>query len=329
VNVKYCQGAADSVRVPQNKEPAHFLSIFPGLYVVHKGSAYEVSDTRLYQVRGTEIGNTKTIGINPRAENLNSNYCFLATTKDIIYVWRVQYSHSFSKEISDKLALRIKGARKVEVVVEGKEDNQFWALLGGKAPYDTLRIRVEPKLFLCENPLGHLKCHRIFDFAQEDLTDTKWKSSKLAILDTFDQVYVWIGSQMKNEKNKQLALLTATEYMEKDTNAVRLKNPVQVIEESHEPIHFRAAFTGWIEKESVRAIKEAVVADDLLKEYDKTYTQEQLQDKANLPATVDRGRLEAYLSNAEFARVFGMDKAAFFALPTWRSLQLKKEAGFF
>jgi hypothetical protein len=38
---------------------------------------------------------------------------------------------------------------------------------------------------------------------------------------------------------------------------------------------------------------------------------------------------EAYLSDSAFQEAFGMDKAAFAALPLWRRQQQKKAAGLF
>lgn len=44
---------------------------------------------------------------------------------------------------------------------------------------------------------------------------------------------------------------------------------------------------------------------------------------------VDPSRKEAYLSEAEFKKEFGMDKTAFAALKPWRQQELKKTAGLF
>lgn len=51
------------------------------------------------------------------------------------------------------------------------------------------------------------------------------------------------------------------------------------------------------------------------------------QDK--LPEGVDRTRLEEYLSDDEFTRVFSMSRAEFQKLPAWKQSNLKKAAKLF
>ena len=51
-----------------------------------------------------------------------------------------------------------------------------------------------------------------------------------------------------------------------------------------------------------------------------------LRDKAKVPAGVDRGRKETYLSDSDFQEAFGMDKAAFAKLPKWKQVNAKKKA---
>ena len=50
----------------------------------------------------------------------------------------------------------------------------------------------------------------------------------------------------------------------------------------------------------------------------------QEKDTEKLPADVDPDQKELYLHDAEFARVFNMERGAFEALPEWKRHQLKK-----
>lgn len=59
-----------------------------------------------------------------------------------------------------------------------------------------------------------------------------------------------------------------------------------------------------------------------------TYPTERLRRKP-LPEGVDGSRLESYLSDADFERLFGMSKSIFYDLPQWKQLRLKKEHDFF
>ena len=51
--------------------------------------------------------------------------------------------------------------------------------------------------------------------------------------------------------------------------------------------------------------------------------------KLSLSDGIDPARKEDYLSDSDFASVFGMERAAFGALPAWKRLQKKKEVGLF
>ena len=51
--------------------------------------------------------------------------------------------------------------------------------------------------------------------------------------------------------------------------------------------------------------------------------------KLTLDDGIDPTKKEDYLSAADFASVFGMERAAFGALPAWKRLQKKKEVGLF
>ena len=60
----------------------------------------------------------------------------------------------------------------------------------------------------------------------------------------------------------------------------------------------------------------------------KTYPYEELL-KDPLPPGVDQTRLETYLDEQDFKKVFGMDLAAFMKLPQWKAEQLKQGAKLF
>lgn len=55
----------------------------------------------------------------------------------------------------------------------------------------------------------------------------------------------------------------------------------------------------------------------------------QEKDAEKLPADVNPSQKELSLHDAEFSRVFKMERAAYDALPGWKRDQLKKGAGIF
>ena len=66
-------------------------------------------------------------------------------------------------------------------------------------------------------------------------------------------------------------------------------------------------------------------AQEVLKEYtqDLFSYEELLQDP--LPKGVNPSKLEEYLSDIEFVRIFGMKKIEFIKLPQWKKDNLKRD----
>ena len=61
---------------------------------------------------------------------------------------------------------------------------------------------------------------------------------------------------------------------------------------------------------------------------DKTYPYATLISE-EIPADVDPSKKESYLSDAEFEKKFGCDRAAFESSPSWKKVVLKKKVGLF
>lgn len=59
---------------------------------------------------------------------------------------------------------------------------------------------------------------------------------------------------------------------------------------------------------------------------EKTFSYEELK-ALRVDSGIDMTHKEAYLSDAEFEKVFGKDRAAFQALPAWRQQMAKKDKG--
>jgi hypothetical protein len=140
-------GAPVQVRLVQNKETNHFLTLFKGSMIVHSGGAAsgfknvkekEVADeagSQLYHIRGTNDLNTRAIEVLSKASSLNSNDVFVARNKTTCWVWYGKGSNADEKKFGDKVSATLGAKRKVEKIEEGKEPQQFWDALGGKSKY--------------------------------------------------------------------------------------------------------------------------------------------------------------------------------------------------
>jgi len=110
------------------------------------------------------------------------------------------------------------------------------------------------------------------------------------------------------------------------TNDNRNKNNPVVVIQGNEPVQITSIFHGF----SRTTEKGGVIdSDEYLGQFNISYTFEQLKNKKSLPNTVDKTRLETYLSDEEFQKIFGMLKDDFEAMPEWKKSNLRKKKKLF
>ncbi|XP_062398347.1 gelsolin-like [Sardina pilchardus] len=244
-------GAAVQVRVIQGKEPAQLMSLFGGKpMVVHRGGTSrsggqsQSADTRLFQVRANSAGNTRAVEVEAVASNLNSNDAFVLLSPSSSVLWAGHGSCDVEKGGATQLG-EILGVELSEVT-EGSEGDDFWDALGGKAEYRTssrLKNKMDahpPRLFACSNKTGTFMIEEVpGEMTQEDLAP-----DDVMILDTWDEVFVWIGNEA-NEEEKKEAMKSASQYIETDPSNRDPRTPVVKVKQSFEPPTFTGWFLGW------------------------------------------------------------------------------------
>ncbi|NXA46672.1 VILI protein, partial [Nothocercus julius] len=345
------------VRVTMGKEPAHLMAIFKGKMVVYAGgtsragSTEPVPSTRLFQVHGTNEYNTKAFEVPVRASSLNSNDVFVLKTPKSCYLWYGKGCSGDEREMAKMVADIISKAEK-PVVAEGQEPPEFWVALGGKSHYaDSKRLQEEtssmpPRLFECSNKTGTFLATEIVDFTQDDLEE-----DDVYLLDSWDQVFFWIGKGA-NESEKESAAVMAQEYLRSDPSGRDLQTPIIVVKQGYEPPTFTGWFLAWdplkwTDKKSYEELKAELANDGGLDQLTSEITSRQeiftatttlipskleifpldvLQNVSaeDLPRGVDPSRKEQ-----DFKVAFGMSRSAFAALPLWKQQNLKKEKGLF
>ncbi|PIO33167.1 hypothetical protein AB205_0017310, partial [Aquarana catesbeiana] len=244
------KGEPVQVRVCMGKEPRHFMAIFKGKMVIFEGGTSRKGNedpeppVRLFQIHGTEPSNTKAIEVPAYASSLNSNDVFLLKTQTDHYLWYGKGSSGDEREMAKQLAA-ILSAGSEETLAEGQETVQFWETLGGKAPYASdkrlqqVKEDVQPRLFECSNKTGRFIVTEITDFNQDDL-----EPSDVMLLDTWDQIFLWIGSEA-NEVEKKEAPVTALEYLNTHPSGRDSETPILIIKQGFEPPNFRGWFLAW------------------------------------------------------------------------------------
>ncbi|XP_063792030.1 gelsolin isoform X2 [Pseudophryne corroboree] len=244
-------GGPVQVRVVQGKEPAHLLSLFGGKpLIVYKGGTSRDggqtadSDTRLFQIRASSSGFTRAVEVDATASNLNSNDAFVLKTPSATYIWIGQGASDPEKRGAQELlsVLGVSGSQ----IAEGRETDDFWGALGGKAPYRTssrLKDKMNthpPRLFACTNKTGRF----IIEEVPGELTQDDLATDDVMLLDTWDQVFVWIGNEAQEEEKKE-ALSSASKYIASDPANRDKRTPIAVIKQGFEPPTFTGWFLGW------------------------------------------------------------------------------------
>jgi hypothetical protein len=155
---------------------------------------------------------------------------------------------------------------------------------------------------------------------------------------------IWEGPKATKEEKKETLQFTI-DFCKNHPDGRLKKDPtwwdnnVFVIRPKQEPTTFTSAFFGWDTKLwKPAATNDLKLAKDCLLEYkylvclyiidlrSRTYTLEELLQR---PDTVDPSRLEAYLSDADFVKLFGCHPKEFDKLPLWKKEEQKKMLGLF
>uniref|UniRef100_A0A4W4G2I4 HP domain-containing protein n=1 Tax=Electrophorus electricus TaxID=8005 RepID=A0A4W4G2I4_ELEEL len=310
-------GQPVQVRVTMGKEPRHFMAIFKGRMVVfeggtsRKGGSDPGSLVHLFQISGSDSFNTKAIEVPAQAASLNSNDVFLLKSPGGIYLWYGKGSSGDERAMAKEVSAVLGQGSSEDIMAEGQEPIEFWNLLSGKAPYaNDKRLQQvvpdhQPRLFECSNKTGRFTVTEIAQFTQEDLSE-----DDVMLLDTWDQVLLWIGNQA-NEVEHQESVVTCQEYLRTHPGSRDCDTPILLVKQGFEPPTFTGWFTAW---------------DPTKWSGGKSYEQlkEELGDVTSLKKITTK-----YLSDANFQDLFGMSKDGFFSLPQWKQVNIKKKLGLF
>eukprot|EP01117_Protostelium_nocturnum_P005704 TRINITY_DN205_c0_g1_i1.p1 TRINITY_DN205_c0_g1~~TRINITY_DN205_c0_g1_i1.p1 ORF type:complete len:1692 (+),score=893.77 TRINITY_DN205_c0_g1_i1:53-5128(+) len=322
---------ANQVRVVQGKEPADFLKLFKGKFLVLKGKRNEPLAKPLLVCVSAPKSSEESCAtqVPSNTSSLNTGYSYLLRDSNgQDFIWNGSQSNSSSAEAAAKVLEFLGGSSSsAKSVSEESTPSEFFKSLSGESSQilakDKRRAGWANKFFLFSNASGMLTADRQVIFSQEDLS-----SDGIYLLDTYFNVFLWIGSKAR-EADKKTALETALNYLQFAIKADGRPSSVTVsnVKEGSEPAAFTASFFGWDKGASGSGPVES--ASDALSQYSKLYSFDELKDKDKLPATVDKSQLEMYLEDAEFVRIFGMDKATWLTTPAWKKTPKKKEVGLF
>ena len=177
--------------------------------------------------------------------SLNSEDVFVLETPAKTFIWTGQASIEEELNIAKGIIELISPNRDLEVITEGSESDDFWDALGGKGDYSRAAVNfdkpiLEPRLFHCkEMSNGSLRALEINHFEKGDLV-----SDDVMILDSGDEIYVWIGNEVSDDEKKK-GLGVAKKYLDLDPTYRNESNTlIFTIKEGDEPSSFTCIFPG-------------------------------------------------------------------------------------
>uniref|UniRef100_A0A6Q2XLS1 Gelsolin n=1 Tax=Esox lucius TaxID=8010 RepID=A0A6Q2XLS1_ESOLU len=249
IHYKYQYGGrgAVQVRVIQGKEPAHLMSVFwDQPVIVHQGGTSreggqaKVADTRLFQVRSNPAGSTRAVEVDYTASNLNSNDAFVLVSPAGSFMWVGKGASDSERKGAQQLSKHL--GLSASVVDEFDEtgtirNNQEMGTS------ERLKNKMDvhpPRLFACSNKTEQF----IIEEVPGEITEEDLAPDDVMILDTWEQVFVWVGGDAQEEEKTE-ALASAVRYIETDHTKRDGSTPIVKINQGHEPPTFTGWFLGW------------------------------------------------------------------------------------
>eukprot|EP01133_Synstelium_polycarpum_P001211 gene1211-1400_t len=331
-------GTCVQVRVVQNKECRNFLNLFRGKMVIHAGKYLTHDDSKpaLFEVRGKDEIDVRSVQVDLASGSLNSQHVYILRhpSTQTTYIWQGKYSLQVEKDsaLSTAQSLANASTYTIEAINETQEPEAFWAAINGRAKYfndivtSSLTPSYHPRLFVCSNSSGINEILEEQPYSQDDL-----EIGNVVILDVQSKIYIWLGTRSPH-RTKKVAMEVLIEFCK--LSAVHKDAVVLIVEPYEEPAAFKSYFRAWCTNKYPKTklpVQEraGVPVESVLKDYLKeVYSYEELLADP-MPAGVDATRLEIYLPDDEFVKIFNMTRKDWEKIPTWRREGIKKSVFLF
>ncbi|XP_066138784.1 villin-1 isoform X3 [Euwallacea fornicatus] len=342
-------------RIIQGRETAHFLQLFKGKLTIFKGRGIDFDDSGknlknphqyLLRIYGSTTYSAKAEQVEFSASSLDSNSCFVLRRGKRYYVWCGNYSTGDQREMAKGFA-----GKDFELILEGKEKDDFFTHLGGHCNYSTKMIRNDydvrlPRLFYCNNHSKKFEAEEILFFQQKDLLP-----ENVMLLDTNDALYVWIG-KLSAREDQRLSIQMALQYLQNDPTNRDMSTTIIHIKQGREIPTFTGFFPKWEKKlwknyktfTKIRLDIEMSNTDPKVPNshhshsssgntdfdhYEKYPINILKEPNDRLPSRVDPLNKELHLTHDDFVSLFKMTYVDFEKLPRWKQQEMKKKVSLF
>ena len=308
---KFDKDRREHVLMEQGNEIPMFLNLFEGKMII-SSKQFKGSEKRIYIVHGSrdnyfyaeEVDSDEFI---PRPQ---AAYLVVDGRKNEVALWKGKLVNNQLSSGATKLGVRLSAINGFKF---SEKLNEKWKT---EEPFDW---RHAPRVFRLFDVEGELvqsvqySKNVNFTIRQRDLAGTM-------MVDQESCLWVWTEE------------LVSTFHLQVASKYWKLKNrrekPAKVICRGKEPSEFKALFPDWKDSEVVET-EEFEPSDprelgDLLDERTRPRTLEEVRER-KLPSGCDTKRLEKFLTDEDFEKVFKMRRLEFYALPKWKQTSLKKE----
>ncbi|XP_076291847.1 villin like protein quail isoform X2 [Lasioglossum baleicum] len=332
--------SAQLVKACQGREPPHLLQIYDGKLKILAGR-HRDSPPEKYLVRvfGSTPYSSKAVERPLRSSSLDSSGVFILFS-DMPVVWCGGKSTGDARQASRRLA-----PRNALLMIENKEDNDFWEELGGKGTYGTetvdVREELEKHLYQCVTEGDTFVGEEVLGFGQSCLLpEAIW------LLDAGNVIWICIG-KYSTPKSLRECVHDAMVFLYTHPTSRDRNTTISVIKQGAEPSTFIGLFDNWNynllrdyksfetfytlsqDKEPLTKIQTSSKSSSEFDNYVKYPFSVLKSDPENLPSGVDVARKEMHLTFDNFIAVFKMEPNEFVKLPPWKRQRLKQSAGLF
>eukprot|EP01101_Sappina_pedata_P007814 TRINITY_DN41_c0_g1_i1.p1 TRINITY_DN41_c0_g1~~TRINITY_DN41_c0_g1_i1.p1 ORF type:complete len:364 (+),score=169.67 TRINITY_DN41_c0_g1_i1:38-1093(+) len=246
-------GAPVQYREVEGHESDRFLKDFPkGITVLQGGVDTgfnlvkpEEYKPHLFHISGS-LTSASSIEVKLARESLCSDDVFVLDNGLQLFQWNGKSSNAGEKTKGGAILRQIREERNFKpedpiIIEEGEDNDQFWAILGGKGEITTTKVyhRSLPResaMYKLSDCTGTLKFTEV---AKGKLSRSQLDSKDVFIIDNGEQIIAWVGSKASADEKKN-ALIFAENYLQK----YNLPDHTPVIRqiEGHENEDFASVF---------------------------------------------------------------------------------------
>jgi WD40 repeat protein len=329
------KGDCTQIRVVQGKESPEFLKVFDRTVVLRRGdyardAAPAPGQPVLLFVQGYDDDCVRAVEVERSWKQLVHEGVFLLVDAAAhrAFRWIGAHARPCERDCAQRVLARYYGAiADVKDEKPGAETTAFWDALGGAAPepLPALPKRYDTRIFELSSASGIVAVEPLTAPLRQDDVGSRC----VYIVDGGVELFVRFSSQSLHSE-RLFGLQVAQQLAAQSAD----KPVVWVTQEDKEPPALRLLFHGWANtrrgKELPTNMPWQDPLDDVLRDYARvTFSYSELLDVDSLPKNVDRTRLEDYLTDDEFAKVFSMTRSEWQAVPEWRRPDMKRRANLF